>query len=132
MTGPRGPTHLTPQTRRAARSARLKREREELNRRVAELRASGAFQIKINRPPAKAPKPREPRPKKKRVWPISRRTWGRALVLMYICQGPFRVRDISATLATDPTTVAQAICELRHLGLLPSQPGRTQTRSAAP
>lgn len=93
----------------------------------------GSHVIVTHRPRAKAKKPST---RKAKVAPVALHrltagAWLRFLTLSYIARGPYRVRDISRTLGTDPTSVAQAICELKHMGLLPSQIGRTPIRRQA-
>lgn len=94
---------------------------------VRRVRAKmGQHIIVTHRPRAKE---RPPRQRKRRSYPISVKTWRRALVFMLLDAGVSEVRKISARLGTDPTSVAQSICELKRLGALPSQIGRTPIKA---
>jgi hypothetical protein len=103
--------------------ARRKRQREKY---AEKARARDALKpkkpLRVPRQP-RAPKP--PRERRGRFGPrgMAMRHWRRTLVLILIRAGHTKTREISAVLGTDPTAVAQSICELKRLGALPSQKG---------
>lgn len=121
---------LTPEQKRLARN---KYQRDCYARKISERRVhqKASYVIVTHRPPlTKRPSgPRTPTRPGAHLIRLTAGAWLRFLVLSYIARGPYRVRDISRTLGTDPTSVAQSICELKRMGLLPSQLGRTPTRS---
>ena len=121
-----------------ARKAKARlRERKKRQRAKSAEKARARDALKPKKP-LPAPKPRlgRPRPKTstapgKHYIAITAGAWRRMLVLALIKAGVEKTRAISAALSTDPTSVAQAISELKRLGALPSQIGRTPIRAKA-
>lgn len=120
------PDLVPPVTAEAKRLARNKRARQR-NAEKARIRdaAKPKKPFRVPRAP-REPKPRK-RPAPRRV--MAMRSWRRLLVLLLIQAGQNKTREISALLSTDPTSVAQSICELKRMGILPSQIGRTPIAS---
>jgi hypothetical protein len=125
---------LVPAVDRRVKERLRQRRKRERERYAEKARARDALKpkkpLRVPRQP-RAPKP--PRERRGRVGPrgMAMRHWRRTLVLILIRAGHTQTREISALLNTDPTSVAQSICELKRLGALPSQIGRTPIRAKA-